>query len=428
MNNYNTRKHLFESNFKNNTINPNEFKLYHAQFEVLSQRSDDTYVYLEAKSISNSCPCKKCSKTTSAIKDKKIVYPLVGIFNSKPIIMKYTKNRYFCKNCNISFTEATPNVVPNKQLSNVIFDLIYDQLCDKSNYTKTGKLAGVSVSTVVRYLDSINLNNIRYSKVKHILIDELRLVAYSSKRKIGKFQFAVINADTGEILDILSDRSQKNVSQYLIKNFSGLSLETVTMDLWNPYKRAVANFNKVNAANVKVIADKFQFVRQLMWDLDKLRITEYDNTEKNSKEYKALKSSANILRKRFKDLSFKQITRLNKNLESTPSLYVAHKLKEEYLDIVQTCTSKQEFITHFKEWGRTLEKSKIQIERFKRTITSHINFIEEISNAFEYQYSNGFIEGLNAHMKLRKKNAYGFKNFERTVKYMKLSVGHRKMI
>ncbi len=97
------------------------------------------------------------------------------------------------------------------------------------------------------------------------------------------------------------------MSKYLIHNFCGLSLETVTMDLWNPYKRAVANFNKVNNANVKVIADKFHFVRQMMWDLDKLRISEYDNAEKNSKEYKALKSSANILRKRFKDLSFKQI-------------------------------------------------------------------------------------------------------------------------
>lgn len=166
-------------------------------------------------------------------------------------------------------------------------------------------------------MDSININNIRYSKVKHILIDELRLIAYSSKRKIGKFQFAVINADTGEILDILSDRSQKNVSEYLIHNFSGLSLETVTMDLWNPYRRAVANFNKINNTNIKVIADKFHFVRQRMWDLDRLRISEYDNTEKNSKEYKALKSSANILRKRFKDLSFKQLTRLNKVLECT---------------------------------------------------------------------------------------------------------------
>lgn len=420
MNNYNTRKHLFESKFKNNTINRNEFKLSHSQIEVLSQRSDDLYIYLEAKSISESCTCKMCNKTSSANKDKKVVYPLVGVLNSKPIIMKYTKNRYFCKKCNISFTEATPNVAPNKQLSNVIFNLIYAQLCDKSNYTKTGKLTGVSVSTVIRYLDSINLNNIRYSKVKHIFINELRLNAYSSKHKIGKFQFAVINADTGEILDILSDRSQKNVSEYLIHNFSGLSLETVTMDLWNPYKRAVENFNKVNDSNVKVIADKFHFVRQLMWDIDTLRISEYENTQKNSEEYKALKSSANILRKRFKDLSLKQVTRLNRILECTPSLYVAHKLKEEYLDIVQTCTSKQEFITRFKEWGRILEKSKIQTEIFKRTITSHINFIEEISNAF--------IEGLNSHMKLRKKNAYGFKNFERTVKYMKLSVGHRKMI
>lgn len=111
------------------------------------------------------------NKTTSAIKDKKVVYPLVGILNSKPIIMIYTRNRYFYKKCNISFTEPTPNVAPNKQLSNVIFDLIYTQVWDKSNYTKTGKLAGVSVSTVIRYLDRININNVIYSKVKHILID-----------------------------------------------------------------------------------------------------------------------------------------------------------------------------------------------------------------------------------------------------------------
>lgn len=77
---------------------------------------------------------------------------------------------------------------------------------------------------------------------------------------------------------------------------------------------------------------------------------------------------------------------------------------------------------------RTLEKYKIQTEIFKCTKTSHINFIDKISNTFGYQYSNGFIEGLNAHMKLRKKNAYGFKNFDRSVKYINLSVRHRKMI
>lgn len=116
MNNYNTRKQLFESNFKNNTINTNDFKLSHTEFEVLSQRSDDLYIYLEANSISTTCICKNCNKTTSSIKDKKVVYALVGILNSKPIIMKYTKNRYFCKKCKISFTESTPNVAPNKQL------------------------------------------------------------------------------------------------------------------------------------------------------------------------------------------------------------------------------------------------------------------------------------------------------------------------
>lgn len=114
--------------------------LSHTKFEVISQCSDDLDIYLEAKSISNTCSCKRCNKITSAIKDKKVVYPLVGVLNSKSIIMKHTKQKHFCKICNLSFTEATPIVAPNRQLSNIIFNLMYAQLCNKSNYTKTRKL------------------------------------------------------------------------------------------------------------------------------------------------------------------------------------------------------------------------------------------------------------------------------------------------
>lgn len=395
---------------------------------VLSQTSDDNYVYLDTISDSTYSCCPTCNSNTSYKKDKKLVYPLMGTYNGKPIIMSYTKYHFYYPTCNKSFVEPTPMVDKNKQVSTIIFSMIYESLCNKTNYSKAGKDTGVSVSTVIRYLDNINLNHIRYSKVKNILIDELRLVSYSTKNKVGKFQFAVINADTGEILDILADRNQKTVTQYLIDNFSSLSLETVTMDLWRPYKQAVASFNTYNNSNVKVIADKFHFVRQLMLDTYKLRISEYEKVKPNSLRYKRLKNSANILRKRFANLSYTQTERLNKVLEQTPNLYVAHKLKEEYLNIAQSSKSKKEFITRFKKWGHLLQKSKVQTDIFKRTITSHINFIEEISNVFDYKYSNGYIEGMNAHMKLRKKNAYGFRNFERTVKYMKLSVGHRKMI
>lgn len=428
MNNYNTRKHQFENNFENNIKNHNEFNLTHDDMNIVDQRSDDNNIYLVAESTTKTEICPHCKSVSSSVKDKKIVYPLMGTYNGKAIIMKYTKFRFFCYNCNKSFSQPTPTVDKRKQVSNTIFGLIYESLANKNNYTATCKNNHVSISTVIRYFDKLDLNNIRYSKVQNILIDELRLIAYSTKRNIGKFQFAVIDADTGTILDILPDRKQKTVLTYLLDKFSGLELKTVTMDLWNPYKRAVKQFNKETNANVKIIADKFHFVRQLMWDLDGIRISEYDKTTKNSEEYKALKSSANILRKRFKNLSFKQSQRLDKILEMTPNLYVAHKLKEEYLDIVQSVNSKQDFTSQLKEWLRKIQDSPIQTSYFKRTITSHINFLDEISNAFAYEYSNGYIEGMNAHMKLRKKNAYGYRNFERTVKYMKLSVGKRKMI
>jgi transposase len=426
MNNYNTRKHLFETNFKNSNHNPNEFKLQHDIISITDQREDDNHIYLVANSTSSSAICPHCQKKSVNIKDKKTVYPLVGVFNAKSVIMKFTKARFKCTYCNVSFAEQTPGVQKRKQLSDQIWALIYSNLTARNNYTKSSKNAKVSISTVIRYLDNMNLNNLRYSKVENILIDELRLVSYNNK--VGKFQFVIIDADTGVILDILYDRRQKAVLEYLKDKFTGLELKTVTMDLWNPYKRAVQLFNEHNNSNVQIIADKFHFVRQLMWDLDSIRISEYELSADNFDKYKILKSSANILRKRSAKLTYNQQKRLNTTLEQSPTLYVAYRFKERYLDLIQSAPTKTEFIAGFKQWATDLQQSKIQTELFKRTLTSHINFIDEISNAFNYSYSNGYIEGANCHMKLQKANAYGFRNFERTAKYMKITVGQRKMI
>ncbi|WP_188392254.1 transposase, partial [Compostibacillus humi] len=35
-------------------------------------------------------------------------------------------------------------------------------------------------------------------------------------------------------------------------------------------------------------------------------------------------------------------------------------------------------------------------------------------NSFVYGYSNGFLEGINNHTKVMKRNAFGFRNFRRS--------------
>ena len=52
------------------------------------------------------------------------------------------------------------------------------------------------------------------------------------------------------------------------------------------------------------------------------------------------------------------------------------------------------------------------ILEFQKNVKTIKNWQKEILNSFIYGYSNGFLEGINNHTKVMKRNVYGFKNFK----------------
>ena len=52
------------------------------------------------------------------------------------------------------------------------------------------------------------------------------------------------------------------------------------------------------------------------------------------------------------------------------------------------------------------------LKEFNETLTMLANWSKYILNAFECPYSNGFTEGTNNKIKVIKRKAYGFRNFE----------------
>lgn len=419
--NYTTRKAIFENNFKNNTKTIKNITPTSNFYDVIEVKEGDKYYLMEAKSSTISCRCRHCNEVSNKHHDNKLVYPLVGTLNNKPIIMKLMKNRFKCFNCNNTFVEPTYDINFKCQISNTIRENLFSHIVSGQTYTDSSKLNNVSINSAINIFDKYRIKSTRYTKVKNILIDELRLL---SNKKV--FQFVIIDADTREMLDILETRNQKDVYNYLLDKFEVGDLETVTMDLWNPYRRAVYKFNEVTGKNVIVIADKFHFVRQIMWDLDSIRIEEFEKFPINSKEYKAIKHCSKLLRMRRDKLSENGIVRLNEAFKVSKRLYIAYQFKESYLDLIKTCHSKEDFINEIDQWLKILANANLK--GFKRTISSHINWKDEISNAFAYKYSNGYIEGANQKMKLAKNKAFGFRNLKRTEKLMQLQIGKRKVI
>ena len=54
-----------------------------------------------------------------------------------------------------------------------------------------------------------------------------------------------------------------------------------------------------------------------------------------------------------------------------------------------------------------------KLKEFKPAITAFTNWKEEICNSKLVKYTNGYTEGCNNKIKVLKRNAYGYKNFER---------------
>jgi transposase len=107
---------------------------------------------------------------------------------------------------------------------------------------------------------------------------------------------------------------------------------------------------------------------------------------------------------------------LERYLNMSEELKRAYELKEAY----------REWFTRAKELGITsinhvkkelhelFEKIKSEgISEMCDVIKTFRNWQTEILNSFVYSYSNGFLEGINNSTKVLKRNAYGYRNFER---------------
>ena len=422
--NYNTRKSRFVKILENNTgkapTGTLKFASNKKNIILNSQVETDKSIYLVAHTSTFSATCSRCNTKTNKVKDKKVVYPLIASYNDKEVILKLTKKRFKCSNCNATFVEPTPDVGYKKQVANDIDNLIIKRLKNRETYSAIAKSFKLSISHVIRLFDNCEEVFVRYTPVKNILIDELRLI---SNRKT--FQAVVVDADTGIIMDILPTRNQKDIYQYLVDKFSIGNLETVTTDLWAPYRNAVTKFNQLTNKDVKIIADKFHFIRQVMWDLDAIRIDEYEKLKETNKDAKLVKHCARIFRKRQANLTTSAKERLDKVFELSRNMHTAYIFKEQYLKLVQTAESKEEYSKNIKEWFAILNNT--EIKAFKRTVGSNARWHEEIGNSFDYPYSNGYLEGLNQKLKLSKNKAFGYRNTKRTIKLMKVQNGRREI-
>ena len=358
----------------------------------------NTLIYTQIPVKPHTCPC--CSHTTSYIHDYRIrKIKDISAFG-KNITLIHNHRRYVCKNCGKRFSEDNSFAPKYYRVTLRLIDEIFKKTQSERSFTSIAKEVNLSVSTVIRFFDMLAFNPPK--KLPEVLsIDE-----FKGNTEKKKYQVIITNPADGTVLDILPDRKQSHLVSYF-KQWDRQERNNVKFfvsDMWKPY----AELSDIYLKQAVQLVDKYHYVRQVILAFERVRKR---IQKKYGKENRLLfKHSKRVLTMRKSKLKPEQLEKVEYLLYFNDDLRSAYYLKELFYEILD-CDDGAKGKQLLSQWILIAQNSRLK--DYQNCATTLQNWSKSIFNTFYYPYTNGFTEGCNNKIKVLKRNAYGYRNFNR---------------
>jgi len=382
--------------------------------KVISHRQHESIgIILQIEPAKKESVCPRCRTKSQRLHQnhRYIVKDLP--WGENPVYLEINRRQFKCEKCRKPFSEELDFIGKRRTYTKRLAHQTIKEVLD-SDINSVASKGIVTTEEIERMLKDAGSELIesKPSGVKRLGIDEIALI-----KGQGKYCAVLIDLDTSELLAILPSRKQEDIRKVLME--WGLQvleqIEEVSIDLWQGYKSLVTEM----MPNAQVVADRFHVMVQINKELDIARKREKRNVEnaiKNSKNeqeklekekiLEGLNKSKYVLLKNGEDLNDEQKIKLNQVKQVSPSLKVMYELKEKIRQIFNKT----------KDWLKGLYKLSIWLLRAKDHYpTSHntiVRWLDEIIAYFDNRTTSGVVEGINNKLKLIKRSAYGFRNFD----------------
>ena len=342
----------------------------------------------------------------------RITLPIAGIH---PTYLLLKKQRFFCKSCRSSFTAQTQLVKKNCFISEQTKSHIAIKTSEAQSMESISRDCIVSPTTVQRVItETATLYKPYYKALpKHLSFDEFKYAK-------GKMAFEYVDAETGDILDILDRRDSYTIKNHFIAKYHLKDLrnvETITIDMNAGY----VNVIKEIFPQAKIIIDRFHLVQLITRSMNKTRVRIMNQFKtykgEDMKKYRRLKKYWRLLLKNKSNVSrteYKFYQMFGQRLESDvikDMLDYDEELRinyDAYQQLLNAIKNKDySALVHLLE---TMKHPFIS-SYMKTSIWTLKKHLPHIENSFIYPYSNGRIEGINNKIKVLNRVAYGYRNF-----------------
>ena len=265
------------------------------------------------------------------------------------------------------------------------------------NVSSVARYLGISSSSIFR-----RLNDVKFPKPS-ILPHVLSIDEFKGNANGEKFQAILTDPKNHKIFDILPSRTQYKLKEYLLNYKNRKDVCYFIMDMNYIYREIAETF----FPNANIIIDRFHVVRYVTWALGNVRKRIQKEMLPFKRKY--FKRSRRILLSHYPKFSAENKQALEVMLTQSNDLAIAYHLKELFYDFMD---SPDRNVAYKRLRKFILATQASELKEFNATLTMLANWSKYILNAFDCPYSNGFTEGTNNKIKVIKRNAYGFRNFE----------------
>ena len=382
--------------------------------KVISQRQHEGIgIILQIEPIRKESECPRCRTKSHRVHQNHRYIVKDLSWGENQVFLEINRRQFKCEKCRKPFSEDLDFIKRRRTYTKRLATQIIQEVLENDIHS-VAKKGVVTTEEIERMLKdaAAELLESKPSELKRLGIDEIALI----KGK-GNYCAVLIDLSKSKLIGILAARTQEEISQVLrgwgTEVLEGI--EEVSIDLWKGYKNLVIEL----MPNVQVVADRFHVMAQINKELDsqrkreKRKIEDVIKTEKKSEEkteqeqvLEGLKKSKYVLLKNEKDLSEEQKSKLIQVKEVSSSLKRMHELKEEIRKFFEQTNN---WLTGLFKLGIWLASAKKYFPNSQKTI---IRWLDEIIAYFDNRTTSGVVEGINNKLKLIKRSAYGFRNFE----------------
>ena len=378
----------------------------HRQYEGIG-------IILQIEAIEKESICGRCGSKSNKIHQNRrhIIKDLS--WGEKTVFLEINRRQFKCEKCQKPFSEEMGFVKERRTYTKrlaikTIEEVVAD---DISSVAKKGIVTTEEIERMLKDA-SANLLKLKPVGLKRLGIDEIALI-----KGQGKYCAVLVDLERSKLLMILESRTKEELKKVLLgwgEEVLG-DIEEVSIDLWKGYKSLVTEI----MPKAQVVADRFHVMVQINKELDMQRKKEKRTIEKKIKLAKSQKEkldNQNILAgivaskysllKNEKELNPKQKDKLVEVRNASPTLRIMHQLKEKFREIFEKVERWADGLIELGGWLSTAQKY------FVNSQSTIVRWLDEILAYFDNRTTSGVVEGINNKLKLIKRSAYGFTNFD----------------